>query len=41
MEYDEEAARALIALDEWANADKNRMTREGALAEGRKLRGPP
>ena len=41
MEYDEEAARPLIALDEWANADKNRMTREEALAEGRKLRGPP
>jgi hypothetical protein len=29
------------AFDEWANADKNRMTREEALAEGRKLRGPP
>jgi hypothetical protein len=34
---DEEAAR----LDEWAKADPNRMTREEALAIGRKLRGPP
>jgi hypothetical protein len=34
----EEAARA---LDEWAKADPNRRTREEALAEGRRLRGPP
>ena len=31
MEHDEEA----LALDEWAKADPNRMTREEALAEGR------
>ena len=29
------------ALDEWAEADPSRMTREQALAEARKLRGPP
>jgi hypothetical protein len=37
MEYDEETR----ALDEWAKADPNRMTIEEALAEGRRLRGPP
>jgi hypothetical protein len=37
MEYDEEAR----ALDEWASADPNRMTREEALAEGRRGQGPP
>jgi hypothetical protein len=29
------------ALDEWAAADPNRMTREEALADGRRLGGPP
>jgi len=37
MEHDEEAR----ALDEWAKADPNRMTREQALAEGRRGQGPP
>jgi hypothetical protein len=37
MENDEEAR----ALDEWASADPNRMTREEALAEGRRGQGPP